>query len=117
MRSVCEEEIFGMITEINKVAPFTNLNSVERLFGDKISLIMYRFTTDVSDQFRNISSFVENYISSSSVLVWHNLRCFVDKLMEMYNNKKSIEDLAASLSKLLRRINENSVSTYFPTLY
>lgn len=51
------------------------------------------------------------------VLNKRNRQCFIDKLMEMYKKNDSIEDVAAAVSELLKRINENSVSTYLPMLY
>lgn len=110
-----------MITEINSVAKFEKLHEVKRFFGYQITINFWKFESNLGTHVEqaHMPSLVKHYISisSSGDLNGENLECFIDKLIEMYNKNGSIEDLAAAVSKLLKRINENSVSTSLPELY
>lgn len=125
MKSICIEEISGMLEEINSVAPFTNLDAVKNLFLHKLHLILYRFAFSLDEN--TIRGFMPifltlyiRFVSVAGAKVVEsrdNSVCFVDKLMEVYKKNDSIEDLAVALSNLLKRINENSVSSSLPMLY
>lgn len=120
-KTSCQNEISGMITEINSVAKFEKLHEVKRFFGYQITINFWKFESNLGTHVEqaHMPSLVKHYISisSSGDLNGENLECFIDKLIEMYNKNGSIEDLAAAVSKLLKRINENSVSTSLPELY
>lgn len=129
MKDLCEKELFDMITEINKFAKFINLENVKDLFRYSIRMLIHSIT---SQSVKSIDPFPERmqeylkyYIKASSVhgadadadvLNKRNFQCFIDKLMEVYKMNDSTEDLATAVSKLLKRINENSVTTSLPGL-
>lgn len=121
LRYTCESELDELVAIINNEEKFTDIEKVKKYFNNTIKIFWPLFKGPVLYPTipERMPGFLKWYIKEASVvgaeeLNEKNLNCFADKLVAMYKDDSSIENIAAAISALLEKIDKKSVSTTLP---